>query len=226
MVFHIRAMVPQIADPAFHTTLELCLDDEPVALRKLGLGSVDISIPVPEGARSHRVTMAFSRTEVLPGGDGRRVGARFESAGFEKQDRSQVSPAADIAIDPRVHLGSRWGPLESFGGETFRWVDNDAQVAVDLAPAHDAVLTLMVEPGPSAAGRPLLLRIVDESGHQAGAILLDRRRTFRLPLPLKAAGTSIFSLHADGGGENIPNQSRILNFRVFAIDVEPWCCSE
>jgi hypothetical protein len=220
MVFHIRGMIPQIADPGFHTTVELRLDDQPIALRKLGLGSVDLSIPVPEGSRTHRVTVGFSRTEVLPGGDGRRVGARLESAGFEKQDRSQVTLPADIAIDPRIHLGSEWGPFESFGGETFRWVDNDAQLSLDLAPAHDAVVTLMVEPGPNAGGRPFLLRILDESGHQAGAILLDRRGIFRLPLPLKGTGASVFSLHADLGGASIAKESRVLNFRIFAIDAE------
>jgi hypothetical protein len=217
----VRGVVPRIKDPAFHTNLELRLDDSPVALRKLGLGNFDISIPVPEGAHSRRVTLTFSRTETLPGGDGRRVSARLESVGFVKQDHSKVVPVAEITGGPQVHLGSGWGPLETFSDETFRWVANDAQVAVDI-PGQNAVVTLMLEPGPGAAGQPLLLRVLDESGRQVWAVVLDRRRTVQVPVPLKGGGATVFTLHAEGGGASVPKESRILNFRVFALDAEPW----
>jgi hypothetical protein len=37
-----------------------------------------------------------------------------------------------------------------------------------------------------------------------------------------AAKTSEFRLHVDNGGKRIPNDPRILNFRVFDIKIEPW----
>jgi hypothetical protein len=222
VVLRVRAMVPLTGDSGFSTVLELRLDDDPIARRRLGLGSFDVSVPVPEDAHTRRVTLAFDRTQALPGGDGRQIGARLESVGFERQNPSHVSATAGIVGDSHVHLGSGWGALETFGGETFRWVENDAQLVLNLGSARDAVVTLMLEPGPGAAGRPLLLRILDESGRQVGAILLDRRQTFRVPLALRGAGTEVFKLHVDGGGTKIPSDSRVLNFRAFAVEVEPW----
>lgn len=222
MVLRIRAMVPLTSDGGFRTILELGLDDEPIARRSLGLGSFDLSVPVPEGAGKRRVTLAFDRTQALPGGDGRQVGARLESVDFEKPDPARMQVPNDIVDDLRVHLGDGWGRLETFGSNTFRWVENDAQVQVDLGSARDAVVTLLLEPGPGSAGRPLLVRFLDRSGRQAGAILLDRRRTFRLPLPLQGGRAEIFKLHVEGGGARVSSDSRVMNFRAFAIEAEPW----
>jgi len=218
----VRAMVPLTNTPAFRTTLELRVDDEPIFWRDLGIGMFDISVPVPLGARRRRVTLLFSPTQALPNGDGRQVGARLESIGFETQNPIKAQPANEITSNPRVHLGDGWGTLETFGGETFRWVENDAQLSIKLGSAHDAVLTMTLEPGPGAAGRPLLLRVLDETGHQVGAVVLERRRLVRLALPLGGSGNDEFKLHVEGGGARVPNDSRVLNFRVFALHAGPW----
>ena len=221
-VLHVRGMEPLTDDAAFRTVLELRLGDEPIARRSLGLGDFDVFIPVPEGPRPRHVTLAFDRTQILPAGDGRRVGARLESLGFEAPDPARALPAAEIVDDLHVRLGAGWGKLQTLGGETFRWAENDAELLLDLGRAQDAVVTMLLEPGPRSGGRPLLLRVLDESGRQAGAIVLDRRGTFRQPLPLKGGKAQVFHLRIEGGGTTAANDSPAMSFRALAIEAEPW----
>jgi hypothetical protein len=113
-----------------------------------------------------------------------------------------------------------WGGVETFQGETFRWVDNDAQVRVASDKSGDAAISLKVEPGPGVGG-PFLLKVLDPSGRQVASALVNRRETIDLFVPVEAAKTNEFRLHVTGGGRKTPNDPRILNFRVFRIGAEP-----
>ena len=220
-VLHFKAMVPGLGDNAFRTVAEFRWNDLAVARHSLALGDTDLTIPVPEGAGPQRVAIRFDRTQRLPGGDARQVGGRLESIAFEPASEAKVQPVGEIADETTVHLGAGWNKLESYAGETFRWAAGEASVEVELAAAHDGMLSMLLEPGPGAGGHPLLLRVLDESGHAVGAILLDRRETHRIAVPLKGGKPETFHLRAEGGGVAAPGDPRVLNFRAFAIDARP-----
>lgn len=126
----------------------------------------------------------------------------------------------DITTDPNLRLGSKWYPLEQYQGETFRWVDNDAQLIVSADRAKEERLKLVAAAGPSILSPgnfTISLRGADGTELQAGKI--KARGILYLNLPLRE-GSNTFMLHADSTGKRAPNDPRILNFRVFSLSIQ------
>ena len=215
----IRGMVPNLGNTSFQTKVELLVDNKSMGTKTVGPGDFQFSAGVASEPGKHRVAVAFTPVQQLPGGDGRMVGARLQFLGFERASRKASS--GDIVRGPGVELGSGWGVVETFRGETFRWVDNDAQIRLAASHAGDALLSLVVEPGPGEGGKPFLLKALDESGRQVAAVRVERRATVKLFVPVESGKPNAFRLHADGGGKPAGNDPRILNFRVFQIGVDP-----
>jgi hypothetical protein len=118
-----------------------------------------------------------------------------------------------------LSLGANWGPYETYRGASFRWIDNDAEIVLHGA-AGEARVAIACEGGPSLGQRSFALRVLDASHRQVDHVLCDgagRRTEMLLPA---GAGASRYVLHVDGGGKRVPNERRILNFRVFSIDDE------
>ncbi len=134
---------------------------------------------------------------------------------------NQVAPGgADIVSDPDVALGKNWYPLEHFGGETFRWVDNDAQVVVTSQSARTRRLKIVAAAGPSIVSPAnFSLQLRDKDGRPIQIGKIKARGTVYLELPL-AVGSNTFALHADSTGRKAPNDPRVLDFRVFALSVQ------
>jgi hypothetical protein len=217
----VRGTVPEVADPKFQTEVELRVDNRSVARRRLRPGDFEIAAPVDSAPGKRRVEIAFSQTQDLPGGDGRTVGARLRFLGFEPADETRRSGPEDIVRSPGIELGDRWGLLETFRGETFRWVDNDAELVVTpFREAREANLLITTEAGPGMS-RPLVLKVLDANGRQVDAARVKERQAVELLLPLEAGKPNEFRLHVDGGGSPAPNDPRILNFRVFRIETAP-----
>lgn len=215
----VRGMVPNLGNTNFQTTVELRVDNKSIGTKTVGPGNFQFSARVPSEPGKHRIAVAFSPLQELPAGDGRMVGARLQFLGFEPAGRQASS--GEIVRGPGVELGRGWGVVETFRGETFRWVDNDAQIRLTASHAGDALLSLVVEPGPGEGGKPFLLKALDESGHQVAAVRVARRGTVKLFVPVVSDKPNEFRLHADGGGKPAKNDPRILNFRVFQIGVDP-----
>jgi hypothetical protein len=214
-----RGTVPKIGDTDFHTDVELRVNDKGTARQSVGIGDFHIAAPVETGAGERRVTVAFSAAQQLPAGDGRMVGAHVQFIGFVSAGSVAASTAQDIVRGSEIRLGSGWGVFETFHAETFRWVDNDAQILITPQKAGDLALSLVVEPGPGVSGK-CLLKALDSTGRQVAAALIDRRDSVILFLPVEAGKTNEFRLHVDGGGKKAPNDPRILNFRVFEANLE------
>lgn len=213
--FSFRGMIPKIGETDFHEDVEVRVDDKLVDRRSVGVGDFQIVAPVAGTSGARRVTVDFSATQQLPGGDNREVATRLSFIGFEP-----TKGQADIVRGAGTRLGGGWGGVETFQGETFRWVDNDAQVQVTSDKSGDAAMSLLVEPGPGVGG-PFLLKAVDPSGRQIASARVNRRETVELFIPVEAAKTNEFRLHVNGGGKKTPNDPRVLNFRVFQIGAEP-----
>ena len=220
-VLSIRGTVPKIADARFRTAMELRMDDKAIAHWNIGLGDFALSAPVFTGGGTRRVTIAFDKSQPLPGGDGRMVGARLSFIGFEPASAKTGNPS-DIVRSLNLQLGGGWGVLETFDNETFRWVNNDALIALTADQSGSAVLSVIVEPGPGVGSKPFVFRVLDAAGRQVGAQPVEKRSVVRLILPVESGKSAEFRLHVDGGGKPARNDPRILNFRVFEIEAAPW----
>jgi hypothetical protein len=94
-------------------------------------------------------------------------------------------------------------------------VNNDAEVVLQENTAAGAALEVEVAPGPSLAGRPLRLTLLDEGDRAVASATATGREVVRLPLPAGTSVGSVFRLHAEGGTVPASAQDRrILNFLV------------
>jgi len=209
----IRGNVPGISgNDDFRTDLSVSIDGREMTRQSLGPGDFQVFAPVARGDGKKRVELVFSRSQILPEGDGRLVGARLAFAGFV-----QESGARDIIASPGIELGKGWGVIESLRNETFRWVENDAQIIIESPKQGAATISVLVEPGPGV-GQSFVLKVLDSTGDLVGAQFLQGRITAHFTVPLKT-GRNEFQLHVDTGGKRIPSDPRILNFRVFKIEL-------
>jgi hypothetical protein len=218
-VLVVRGIVPKIGDADFKTSIDVRADDHSVTKKSVGLGDFSITIPMPAGEGPRRLQMLFSAVQDLPGGDGRSIGARIQSIGFEAPRAQGETRSSDIVQGADLHLGKAWGILETFHDETFRWVDNDAVIELTPATPGDERLSMLVEPGPGING-PFLLKVLDESGRRVDAVRVAHRDTVEIFLPTEPGKINTFRLHVDGGGKRIASDPRILNFRIFRIVAE------
>lgn len=219
-VLVVRGMVPKIGEADFHSEVEIRIDDNSVVHQSLGTGVFLLSTPVRDGAGKRRITIAMNPVQQLPDGDGRMVGARLQSIGFEPA--ASASGPVDIVKRFGVQLGAGWGALETYRGETFRWVENDARILLSAVPSQDVELSVVVEPGPGVSPKDLLLKVLDSSGKQVAAAPAQGRKEIKFYVPVEAGKPGDFRLHIDGGGKPTPNDPRILNFRVFEVSAQPW----
>jgi hypothetical protein len=114
-----------------------------------------------------------------------------------------------------VALGKNWGPYETFGGSSFRWVANDAEIVVrGNGLAH---VTIACEGGPSLGAAAFPLRVLDPSGRQVDHVQCAGK-DHPVSLLLPARGETRYVLHVDGGGHVVAHETRVLDFRVFALD--------
>ncbi len=120
--------------------------------------------------------------------------------------------------DDGLFVGHGWYTLETFAGDTFRWVNNDAELVVTSPTGQRNQLRMSLESGPGLAGQPFELRVLDETGQIVARTNVQGRQTVSIVLPIIAGQPAIFRLHVESGGRPTPNDSRTLNFRVFKLD--------
>jgi hypothetical protein len=193
------------------------LDGQTIDRRSLGVGDFSVSRVVDAKPGVHRISITFSALQQLPKGDGRMVGGHITYVGFQSVEFARLPP--DIMTTSGGQLGRGWGAIETFHTETFRWVENDAELIISAPTVTDTHVSLLVEPGPGI-GRPFLLKAIDSSGQQVDVVRVESRQTVDLFLPTEPGKPRIYKLHLDGGGRRIPSDPRILNFRVFRIIVD------
>jgi len=227
----VSGLVPLIGNPNFHTTLRVLADNREVGRAELGIGAFRFQFPAKRLGSRARVTLLFDRYQRLPNGDGRPVAAQLYTVGFltAQQAAAQSGPVMtasrtrsawfSASANSRIEFGSGWYPLETYGGQTFRWANNDARLVVRASTTQNSKLVVDVAPGPGEGSKAGALHLVDSAGRDLGAARIARRRSVVFPLKA-AAGPETYVLHIDRGGASIPSDPRILNFRVFGISLK------
>src|SRR5260370_1055730 len=97
------------------------------------------------------------------------------------------------------------------------WLDNDEEVYLG-SQGQASVLRLEAEPGPGMGGRPCVFSVADASGRRLGERTVTGRAVISFPLPPGEEGAALH-LSCSGGGEKIPNDPRVMNFRVFRVEL-------
>ena len=216
----IKGMVPRIDSDDFRTEVDVSLDGRLVARESLGIGDFALEMPAAAPAGHHRISMAFSKPQTLPGADGRSIGAKLAFVGFEPKTVKRRTGSDIVRQGHGIRLGTGWDVLETFNKETFRWVSNDAQVLVMGLQPGTRRLSITAQPGPGLGGKPLVLKVTDASGRQVDVAEFPKRATAELFVPVEAGKETEFRLHVDGGGAAAAKDPRTLNFRVFEIEAQ------
>jgi hypothetical protein len=128
---------------------------------------------------------------------------------------------SEIAHDGSVAIASGWYPIETYQGETYRWVNNDAHLIPKNANSRPVTLEVEVAPGPGLAGKPLVLQLADAAGHIVGKTPPVYSRmfvAFKLPAGSKSQQ---FELRTTSQNAAVLGDRRTLNFRVFDIHLSP-----
>ncbi len=209
----IRAMVPPLGQKP--TRLHVFVDGSPVAEAALHPGDNEVTAMLDGPVARRRVDLHFDSVAALPGSDGRLVSAQLKYVGF-----TEDSGKTDEIAQPPISIGQHWYPYEKFGGQTFRWVENDAGFSIPAPRQQSGELAIDLEPGPGMGGKPLALRLMLPNGGTRVLAAVTGRQTLRVPLTLDR-GVNRLSLRCVGGGMAIPSDPRKLNFRVFTLAWQP-----
>jgi hypothetical protein len=180
---------------------------DPIAKPKVaGKQTIAIDLPASAVPKVHALRLHVEGGGLAAANDVRIMNLRVFELKLEKLS-SDVLPAW-------VVLGRGWYPLETFRGTTFRWVSNDALLAVTASGS--GTLEFDVEPGPGVDSKPFVLKLLDREGRALGEAKVATRETVTFQIP-KLPAEAI--LHVDGGGKTVAGDPRIMNFRVFAASV-------
>ncbi len=122
----------------------------------------------------------------------------------------------DILDDTNdLALGKGWYLYETFAGQTFRWVDNNAQIIVKNPRTNVKDVALELEAGPSLGTKKFTLQIV-ENGKTVASLPVAGHQWVVAAVPVRPGSPATFALHVNGGGKHT-SDPRILNFRVFTV---------
>jgi len=177
---------------------------DPIAKPKvIGKQTIAIDLPASAAPKVHELRLHVDGGGLLAANDTRIMNFRAFDLKLEKLN-SDVLPGW-------VVLGRGWYPLETFRGSTFRWVSNDASLAVSASGS--GTLEFDVEPGPGVDSKPFVLKLLDATGRPLGEAKVASRQTVAFKIPSVPAEAI---LHVDGGGKTVSGDPRVMNFRVFA----------
>lgn len=116
-----------------------------------------------------------------------------------------------------ITTGQGWYPIEYYRQQTFRWVENDAELIIHAPTGTRRTLSLELEPGPGLGLHPFTLKVLDDRGQVVATTEVKGREVVKVTLPIIQGQRAIFRLHIEGGGLLTPNDPGILNFRVFGV---------
>ena len=218
----VRGVIPMLADKNYSTEVRLLVDDQEIAKRTLLPGDFELQAAPPTGAGNRRVSLLFSKSQVLPGEDQRLVAGLLRYVGFLAPAKSDATsdPNKEIPLPADgIILGGGWYPVEVQQATPFRWVSNNAELRLTPPADGQRALNLTVEPGPGVGSQPFELRLLDAKKKVLGTVMARGKETVRFVLPaVTGKASTLYFLQVKEGGKPTPNDLRILNFRVFKLE--------
>lgn len=170
--------------------------------------------------------------QIVSAVDDRKMIYRIMHIGFSRTDTVEALPINITAVKDivrlnamsgtvgggvRIRLGNGWYPFEEYGGESFRWVNTDAEIVISGSDTKGS-LVIDAATGPSAGKDALQLWADDVQGHIVGSCQLRERMKCSIPVTLDNTGKMMLLLRSDGAGHVLSGDPRILNFRVFSLE--------
>jgi hypothetical protein len=120
-----------------------------------------------------------------------------------------------------VLLGPGWHPLQSMGGDDFRWVTNDATAYVPAIERIEHRVSVELEAGHGLdRGQPFALSVFDDEDRPIAQAAVSGRHTFQFHLPAGRPKLHLIRLHADDRSAAADDPG-MPAFRVFSIRAEP-----
>ena len=137
---------------------------------------------------------------------------------------NDIAPHADRAAlndgspPDGLFIGLNWHSLEiDTDGLRWRWMDRNAQIIVTQPSGQARTLLIDLAPGPGFSGRPAELILRNAVGEPIAKAAVETARSIVLDVSLSAATGAIYTLDTEGGGDIIPGDPRVLNFRIFRL---------
>ncbi len=176
-------------------------------------GRQTVVVPLPVGEpKVHKLLLHTADGGKTAAHDSRVLNFRVFRASLKAMPPDVVKPGAGFVV------GANWYPLETYRGQSFRWVNNDAVIMVSAEA--NSPLELELEPGPGLESKPFVLTVLDEEGNLVGKADVKTRERVSVAYPRAPGRATWLRLHVDGGGRKSPHDSRVMNFRVFQSQVD------
>lgn len=216
-----------------HKTLTMQLEPGP------SLGSKSLALDLRIGGRPDKKLIVSDRRPIvveLPSDEGTnlvtlhtvsknlRVPHEPRLLNFRIFSASLGAPGncgADIVPDGSPFKIARgWYSLETFQGETFRWVNNNAEILI-LKSAPKLNVEAEIGLGPSLGGRPLSISLRDAAGISIAKVGPIRERSHVIFQLGPVTQGEVLKFTVGTPSAHVPGDPRMLNFRVFELYVRP-----
>ncbi len=192
------------SDELFRWLAARCLEPD----RMYRVDRLDVMAEVPLEA-SVEERLAWCRTHLL------RRHTRVGTVRLTPDGRPWPE-AVDVA-DPGsgIVFGEGWFAPACHAGVVFRWAGSEAEIEAAPPDGRRSTLVMELEPGPGVGFRPFQMEILEESGAPLGEVQIPCRGELLLDGVFRGAGARRMRLRVRGGGQRVPYDTRVLNFRVF-----------
>ena len=138
---------------------------------------------------------------------------RFE---LEKGGLRLLETTDIVAADAGIRFGPGCYPVDSEGPTYFRWIANEAEIALERAAGMAPRLLLDAETGPSAGPSPVEVRVVDPDGAILASARFKGRCQLRLHMPDQLSSATL-RLRIQSDNVPLARDSRFLNLRLFGL---------
>jgi hypothetical protein len=186
-------------------------DGDAIAAELNVKGRQSVSVMLPAGEPTvHKLRLHTAEGGKAAPNDARILNFRILRIAVARQ------AAEVVPVGSGYKVGTGWYPLETFNGESFRWVNNDAMLEAGAAAIPE--LQLEVEPGPGFGMSPFVLQVFDQAGAPVGSFEVKQRQLIEIKLPSEVKLPTNLRLHVEGGGRMSSGDNRIMNFRILEYD--------
>jgi 2-polyprenyl-3-methyl-5-hydroxy-6-metoxy-1,4-benzoquinol methylase len=136
---------------------------------------------------------------------------------LEQVDMLTVTTPESILQTNAIRTGLGWHKPEVYQQQRFSWVGRDAELIIHAPSENPFDMYMDLEPGPSVPETGMVLIVSRADGTEVSRFRVVARQRIYLNLPVQVEKTNLYILNVEEGNRPVPNDPRILNYRVFAM---------